>query len=217
MNPAGTDGTKGRGSSADFSEKEIEPALRQGEDLLTWWKQVENKRTSVEWFELFPEYPQLGMSATGGFWGEAPIQGQKVRVMGEVNELFWDRPRVPKSERREASTCWSRWRRSDFSGNRSVSRWQRPRGLFARATAIPSVMIARRRDASCQGKRAAFEIESNRRFEPRNRARGFLGKCICTNRLQSFDWLGRSSGPQALTGSTPDQRQSSLFQWPNWV
>jgi hypothetical protein len=72
---------------------QIETALAQAQDLKTWWGEVEAGKAPAERFQLSPAYP--GMAPTWGFFGEAPVQGQTVPVMGDVGDYFFDRPRVP--------------------------------------------------------------------------------------------------------------------------
>jgi hypothetical protein len=81
--------------------EQIEAALSQAEDLKKWWAEVEAGNAALERFELFPAYP--GMEPTIGFFGEALVQGQTIPVMGDVGDYFFDQPRVPDSEQKQAA------------------------------------------------------------------------------------------------------------------
>src|SRR5262249_10093674 len=83
------------------SVEQIEAALAQAEDLKKWWAEAEAGNAAIERFELFPAYP--GVKPTIGFFGEALVQGQTVPVMGDVGDYFFDQPRVPDSEQKQAA------------------------------------------------------------------------------------------------------------------
>ena len=80
---------------------DIETALAQARDLKVWWARVEAGSEKVERFELFPAVP--GSEPVWGFFGEAPVQGKNVPVMGEVADDFFDQPRVPPAKQRQAA------------------------------------------------------------------------------------------------------------------
>jgi hypothetical protein len=80
---------------------EIEAALAQARDLKAWWARVEAGSEKVERFELFPARP--GSEPVWGFFGEALVQGRNLPVMAEVADDFFDQPRVPPAEQRQAA------------------------------------------------------------------------------------------------------------------
>ena len=83
------------------SVAQIETTLAQAQDLKRWWAEVEAGKAPIERFELFPASP--GMEPTYGFFGEAPIQGQIIPVMGDLGDYFFDQPRVPDSDLEQAA------------------------------------------------------------------------------------------------------------------
>ncbi len=108
MSTVGTAGAAGDGQeksavgpAARPSVDQIETALAQARDLDAWWEDVEAGKATVERFEIFPASP--GMEPTWGFFGEAPVQGGTVSVMGDVGDYFFDRPRVPGTARKRAA------------------------------------------------------------------------------------------------------------------
>lgn len=87
--------------AAEPSIDDIENALAQARDLKAWWARVEAGEEPVERFELFPAGP--GSEPVWGFFGEAPVQGENVPVMGDVVDDFFDQPRVPPAQQRQAA------------------------------------------------------------------------------------------------------------------
>jgi hypothetical protein len=103
------------------SVDQIETALAQAQDLKKWWAEVEAGQASVERFQLFPAYP--GMEPVYGFFGEAPVQGQTIPVMGDYGNYFFDRPRVPDSEQEHAAQ-WMLKQAEEFA----LHYWMRVQG-----------------------------------------------------------------------------------------
>ena len=95
------------------------------EILKAWWSRVEAGETRIERFELFPATP--GSEPVWGFFGEAPVQGQNVPVMGDVVDAFFDQPRVPPPMQRQAAH-WMREQVEEFA----LHYW-----LRAEAAALP--------------------------------------------------------------------------------
>ncbi|HVT19297.1 MAG TPA: hypothetical protein VHQ90_24350 [Thermoanaerobaculia bacterium] len=94
------------------SVAEIEIALAQARELKAWWGRVEAGKAPVERFLLSPPYP--GMAATWGFFGEAPVAGQAVPVMGDVGDYFFDQPRVPRLATERAAE-WMEGQAEEFA------------------------------------------------------------------------------------------------------
>lgn len=83
------------------SAAEVETALAQALDLKAWWARVEAGQEKVERFELFPATP--GAAPVWGFFGEAPVQGETLPVMGDVVDVFFDQPRVSPGAQQQAA------------------------------------------------------------------------------------------------------------------
>ena len=86
---------------AQPSAAEVEAALAQALDLKAWWAAVEAGQEAIERFELYPATP--GAAPVWGFFGEAPVQGETLPVMGDVVDAFFDRPRVSPADERQAA------------------------------------------------------------------------------------------------------------------
>lgn len=86
---------------AQPSAAEVETALAQALDLKAWWARVEAGLEAVERFELYPLTPAA--EPVWGFFGEAPVQGGTIPVMGDVVDTFFDQPRVSPAEQAQAA------------------------------------------------------------------------------------------------------------------
>ncbi|HBL29375.1 MAG TPA: hypothetical protein DD490_21290, partial [Acidobacteria bacterium] len=86
---------------ADPGAGDVEAALAQARDLKAWWLRVEAGEEPVERFDLYPAVP--GSEPVWGFFGTAPVQGANVPVMGDVIDDFFDRPRVPAAQQKQAA------------------------------------------------------------------------------------------------------------------
>lgn len=87
--PAG--GTVGDGDENLFDL--AERALAQGRQLHAWWLDVHRRDAYRERFEVVSTYNRPDRSF--GFFDEAPVEGRLVPVMGDVEDLFYDRPKWP--------------------------------------------------------------------------------------------------------------------------
>lgn len=86
---------------AQPSAAEVETALAQALDLKAWWARVEAGQERIERFDLYPPTP--GTSPVRGFFGEAPVQGRTIPVMGDFVDAFFDQPRVSPAAQRQAA------------------------------------------------------------------------------------------------------------------
>ena len=80
---------------------DVETALAQARDLKAWWHRVEAGGEEIERFELYPATP--GSEPVWGFYGEAPVRGTLLPVMGNVVDDFFDQPRVPPAQQAQAA------------------------------------------------------------------------------------------------------------------
>jgi hypothetical protein len=69
--------------------------LSRGIDLKRWWDQVEREGGPEIQFPLVRTFNQP--TRAYGFYGEAPVNGERMPVMGNVQEMFYDQNRAPAS------------------------------------------------------------------------------------------------------------------------
>lgn len=69
--------------------------LRRGQDLLRWWREMERTGGPAQKFPLERSFNRATRSF--GFYGEAPVEGELMPVMGNVQEMFYDQTRAPAS------------------------------------------------------------------------------------------------------------------------
>jgi hypothetical protein len=84
--------------------------LARGLDLKRWWDQVEAKGGPAQQFPLVRAFNRP--TRAYGFFGEAPVAGQMMPVMGNVQEMFYDQTRGPAVGRH--STDWMRAQLEEF-------------------------------------------------------------------------------------------------------
>jgi hypothetical protein len=69
--------------------------LAKGLDLLHWWQGLEGRGGPEKRFPLERSFNRATRSF--GFYGEAPISGALLPVMGNVQEMFYDQTRAPNA------------------------------------------------------------------------------------------------------------------------
>ena len=69
--------------------------LSRGRDLLRWWREMERTGGPQNKFPLERSFNRATRSF--GFYGEAPVGGAMMPVMGNVQEMFYDQTRAPAS------------------------------------------------------------------------------------------------------------------------
>ena len=74
--------------------------LAKGLDLKHWWNNVERQGGPAQRFQLERSFNRATRSY--GFYGEAPVGGKIMPVMGNVQEMFYDQVRGPGVERSNA-------------------------------------------------------------------------------------------------------------------
>lgn len=88
--------TDGRAGLMSATDKEIlrlvEPTLAAGAQLLHWWKQKDGADDYPERFDVVREYSQG--DRTFGFFDRAVVSDSELRVMGVVQEMFYDRQKA---------------------------------------------------------------------------------------------------------------------------
>lgn len=83
----------------------VDAALGRGRQLDTWWRQVDHGDDYAERFEIVTtsSRPDEGFA----FLDVAPVDGRPLRVMGDVQDLFYDRPKSPGGTAEDAVE-WNR-------------------------------------------------------------------------------------------------------------
>ena len=69
--------------------------LARGLALKRWWDEVERSGGPKTTFKLEQSFNRATRSY--GFYGEAPVGGAIMPVMGNVQEMFYDQPKAPAS------------------------------------------------------------------------------------------------------------------------
>ena len=72
----------------------VERALSNGMDLKRWWDNAEASESYDGRFEL--SRSQYSPDSSFGFFGEATVDHKPMPVMGNVQEMFYDRPKLPR-------------------------------------------------------------------------------------------------------------------------
>ncbi|HLE84731.1 MAG TPA: hypothetical protein VJG13_10370 [Thermoanaerobaculia bacterium] len=119
----------------------VEDCLAKGRDLKRWWDRVYPQDGFTRRFELGRTFHEP--DASFGFFDEAPIGGASRPVMGNFQEMFYDRPKGQRGGSGAPSAAWMRdqirefvlryfMRVSDFRAPQGFSESWRPpmSGLF---------------------------------------------------------------------------------------
>lgn len=90
----------------------VESALEGGRDLKRWWDHVYPRDGFDRRFELGRTFnePDAGF----GFFDRAEVAGAPMPVMGNFQEMFYDRPKVPTGEPVAGSAGWMRDQMREF-------------------------------------------------------------------------------------------------------
>src|ERR1051326_5284096 len=99
--------------------------LSRGVELLKWWREVESKGGPEIQFPIERSFNRPTRSF--GFYGEAPVEGRMMPVMGNVQEMFYDQTRAPESLNREsAEWMWEQIREFVMKYFMRVSSFRQP-------------------------------------------------------------------------------------------
>jgi len=90
---------------------EVDAYLARGLDLKRWWNELERAGGPKEQFPL--DRPFNRPTRSFGFYGNAPVGGAIMPVMGNVQEMFYDQTRVPAAQQK-ASAEWLRDQLREF-------------------------------------------------------------------------------------------------------
>jgi hypothetical protein len=127
----------------DSAEQYLEDGIR----LLRWWEAAELHSSFSERFDLQRSYNQAASSY--GFFGSIDVRGRALPLMGNVQEMVYDNPRVPSRVSQDVAS-WIRdqvrefvlryfMRISDFRQPESAATYARPAPtpIFSRLTWCP--------------------------------------------------------------------------------
>lgn len=107
----------------------VESFLSRGRELKRWWDRVHPEDAFVRRFELGRTFHDP--EASFGFFDEAEVDGAPLPVMGNFQEMFYDRPKVPQGGTPEAGALWMRDQVREFVLRyfMRVSDFRKPQGF----------------------------------------------------------------------------------------
>lgn len=118
--------------------------LAKGLDLKRWWDEVE-RNGGPEPQQRFPLERSFNRpNRSFGFYGEAPVGGSVMPVMGNVQEMFYDQTRTPASLRHQAAEwMWAQVREFVMKYFMRVSSFREPAAYVDRNHPIPPPALSR--------------------------------------------------------------------------
>jgi hypothetical protein len=122
--------------------KTVPEYIEKGRDLLRWWREQESTGGPKEKFRLARTFNQANRSY--GFYGEAPVSGRVMPVMGNVQEMFYDQTRMP-ADRNAQTAQWSSEQMREFALKywMRISSFRQPETYVDSATPVPPPALAR--------------------------------------------------------------------------
>jgi hypothetical protein len=118
----------------------VAESLQRGLDLKRWWDEVERNNGPKEQFPIERSFNRPTRSF--GFYGDAPVGGDVLPVMGNVQEMFYDQTRSPARLSRE-STAWLKSQLREFVMKyfMRISSFREPEAYvdYSQANAAPAV------------------------------------------------------------------------------
>lgn len=117
--------------------------LARGLDLRRWWADMESQGGPREQ-DRFPIERTINRpNRSFGFYGEAPVGGNIIPVMGDVQEMFYDQPRAPASLGPDsAEWMWAQLREFVMKYFMRVSSFREPEPFVDAATPVPPPAFA---------------------------------------------------------------------------
>lgn len=120
----------------------VQEYLSKGLDLLHWWREVESRGGPENQFPLERSFNRPNRSF--GFYGEAPVSGSMMPVMGNVQEMFYDQVRSPVALQREATEwIWMQVREFVMKYFMRVSSFREPEAHVDSTNPIPPPALSR--------------------------------------------------------------------------
>lgn len=80
--------------------KNVDQAYRHGRELKDWWDEMEARDAFTDKFQLLKEFDRP-LDSNFGYVEDAKIGGRRRGVMGEMQSLFYDRPKEPSNRAAE--------------------------------------------------------------------------------------------------------------------
>ena len=114
----------------------VDRYLTAGLQLKQWWEQTDATNAYAERFEEVLTFNRPDTSF--GFFDHAPVYGQRIPVMGDVQELLYDVPKVPGGPT-EATSQWMRNQVREFVLHyfMRVSDFRQPQGVVEDGRPVP--------------------------------------------------------------------------------
>jgi hypothetical protein len=115
----------------------VENALTNGLQLKQWWEQTDATHSYANRFETASTFNRPDHSFA--FFDQAPLYGQPLQVMGDVMDLFYDRPKTPA----EAGAAWMQEQIREFILHyfMRVSDFRRPQAYISPTRPTPAPLL----------------------------------------------------------------------------
>ena len=115
----------------------VESALANGIQLKKWWEQTDATNSYADRFETASTFNRPDHSFA--FFDRVPLHGQTLQVMGDVMDLFYDRPKAPA----EARAAWMQEQIREFILHyfMRVSDFRRPQAYINAARPTPAPLL----------------------------------------------------------------------------
>ncbi len=122
----------------------VPEALAKGLDLKRWWDQVESSGGPDERSRFHLERSFNRPNRSFGFYGEAPVGGAMMPVMGNVQEMFYDQIRAPAAAHEQTTDwLWAQVREFVMRYFMRVSSFREPAAYVDNVNPIPPPALAR--------------------------------------------------------------------------
>jgi len=116
--------------------------LAKGLALRRWWAEVERKGGPENQFPLERSFNRPNRSF--GFYGEAPVGGAMMPIMGNVQEMFYDQTRAPASLGRDsAEWMWTQIRQFVMRDFMRISSFRQPEAHVDTSQPVPPPALSR--------------------------------------------------------------------------
>lgn len=116
--------------------------LSRGLALKRWWEEVERNGGPITTFQLDRSFNRATRSF--GFYGEAPVNGMMLPVMGNVQEMFYDQTRAPAGQGAALAT-WTAAQMREYALRyfMRISSFRQPEAYVDFSQPLPPPALAR--------------------------------------------------------------------------